>query len=234
MDARGDFAVPASGERLSSACASQPVDGTAPEGAAPEPYQAWLVDLDGTLYDARVIRLVMPAELLLTGFTAIPIIRQFRREHERLRRELHDPVDSPFALQISRTAETLGVTCFEVERRVDEWMVRRPAKWLRRARRQSLLDEILRFRQTGGHTAVVSDYPARHKLRAMGVESLFDAVVANGEPGGPPRLKPHPDGLLAAAAALGVVPERCLVIGDRPDADGAAAKAAGMAFRLIR
>src|SRR5690606_40516027 len=53
-----------------------------------------------------------------------------------------------------------------------------------------------------------------------------------GESGGPSALKPAPDGYLKAALSLGVSPEHCLVIGDRDDADGAAARAAGMAFRL--
>jgi HAD superfamily hydrolase (TIGR01509 family) len=47
-------------------------------------------------------------------------------------------------------------------------------------------------------------------------------------------LKPHPEGYLLAAQALSVDPSRCLVIGDRPDADGEAARAAQMAFRLVR
>jgi beta-phosphoglucomutase-like phosphatase (HAD superfamily) len=59
-------------------------------------------------------------------------------------------------------------------------------------------------------------------------------VVASGEPGGPLRLKPHPNGMLQAAEALAVAPVRCLVIGDRDDADGLAARSAGMAFRLMR
>ncbi|HMJ15422.1 MAG TPA: HAD-IA family hydrolase, partial [Polyangiaceae bacterium] len=67
-----------------------------------------------------------------------------------------------------------------------------------------------------------------------GHATLFDTVVASGEPDGPRRLKPHPDGYLAAAQRLGVPAERCLVIGDRQDADGAAATAAGMQFRWVR
>ncbi|MCB9916751.1 MAG: HAD hydrolase-like protein, partial [Planctomycetes bacterium] len=42
-----------------------------------------------------------------------------------------------------------------------------------------------------------------------------------------------PDGYLEAARRLGVAPAECLVVGDRDDADGAAARAAGMAFRRI-
>ncbi len=79
----------------------------------------------------------------------------------------------------------------------------------------------------------MSDYPARRKLEASGVAELFEQVVANGEQGGPGRLKPWPDGYLLAAEQLGVAPGECLVIGDRADADGEAARRAGMAFRRI-
>ena len=72
----------------------------------------------------------------------------------------------------------------------------------------------------GGKLALVSDYPATDKLNALGMASLFDLVVSNGEPGGPSRLKPHPEGYLSAAERLGVAPSACLVIGDRDDADG--------------
>jgi HAD superfamily hydrolase (TIGR01509 family) len=113
-------------------------------------------------------------------------------------------------------------------------MIERPAKWLPLFRRRELLAEIDAFRARGGRTALVSDYPARRKLEALGASRLFDVVVASGEPDGPPRLKPHPGGMLRAAAALGVTPARCLVLGDRPDADGKAANAAGMAFRHVR
>jgi HAD superfamily hydrolase (TIGR01509 family) len=67
----------------------------------------------------------------------------------------------------------------------------------------------------------------------MGIARVFDAVVASGDPDGPPRLKPAPGGYLKAAHKLGVRPEACLVIGDRPDTDGVAAAAAGMRFRLV-
>jgi phosphoglycolate phosphatase/putative hydrolase of the HAD superfamily len=105
---------------------------------------------------------------------------------------------------------------------------------LPRFRREALLSEIKAFRDEGGRTALVSDYPAQVKLSALDVATLFDRVIANGESGGPKRLKPSPDGLLLAAASLKAEPKRCLVIGDRLDADGAAANAAGMEFRLIK
>jgi HAD superfamily hydrolase (TIGR01549 family) len=193
--------------------------------------KAWLVDLDGTLYAPVPVKLMIAAEIVVGGWSAAPVLRRFRREHERVR-ELGLEGD-PFALQIERTAAALGRTADDVEEHVRHWMIERPGRWLARFRRHALLAEIEAFRDSGGRTALVSDYPALRKLEALGASSLFETIVASGEPGGPRRLKPHPDGLLRAAAALEVEPSSCLVIGDRDDADGEAARAAGMAFRKI-
>lgn len=199
---------------------------------SPGAHAAWLVDLDGTLYVQAPVRLAMAAELSLLGWTSLRFLRQFRREHEAVR-ELGLEGD-PFRLQIERTAQALAASPSAVEATVRDWMIERPTKWLPLFRRRELLAELAAFRATGGRTALVSDYPARRKLEALGASGLFDIVVASGEPDGPTRLKPHPGGMLRAAAALGIEPERCLVIGDRPDADGRAASAAGMAFRHVR
>jgi FMN phosphatase YigB (HAD superfamily) len=197
-------------------------------------HRAWLVDLDGTLYHAAAVKLAMALELAAAGTQTLGCLRRFRSEHERLRRELREPVTDAYALQLAAAARACELPPEELAARVEEWMIRRPGKWIRIFRRRQLLAEIARFRSAGGSTALVSDYPAREKLRAMAATALFDAVVANGEPAAPPRLKPWPDGYLMAAGQLGVAPSECLVIGDRPDADGDAARRAGMDFRLVR
>lgn len=174
----------------------------------------------------------MMAELSFGGWTAFATLRRFRSEHERLRHDQREASD-PYRLQLERTAVALGSDPERVERLVREWMLERPGKWLRRFRRRALLDELASFRHAGGRLALVSDYPARAKLSALGCAQLFDAIVANGEDGGARWLKPHPDGYLSAAEQLGVAPEDCLVLGDRADADGEAARRAGMAFRHV-
>lgn len=176
----------------------------------------------------------MGLELLLFGLPELRTIRAFRHEHERQRARTRDVRHAtPFDEQIAYTAAALALDEASVRRSVERWMVQRPGRWLPRFRRQSLLLEIVAFREQGGKTAVVSDYPATHKLQALGWRHHFDVVVANGEPGGPDALKPEPSGYLRAAERLGVHPKDCLVIGDRDDADGQAARAAGMAFRKI-
>ncbi len=195
---------------------------------------AWLVDLDGTLYRARPVKLCMGAELLLAGREHIPALRAFRREHERLREELVQPVADPYRLQLERAAGQVGYDVGRLRSLVHEWMIRRPRRWIARFARRELLAELAAARARGALMALVSDYPAREKLAALGAGGLFDHLCANGESGGPPRLKPWPDGYLMAAAALGVEPANCVVLGDRPDADGEAARRAGMSFRLVR
>jgi len=202
-------------------------------------YDAWLVDLDGTLYTARWVKLAMALELAVFGWSAVATLRRFRHEHEALRAELIAGTAlaashaSPFAAQISRTATALALSPEQVQVVVQDWMLERPQKWIRRFPRSSLIAELRAFRAQGGRSALVSDYPAQKKLHALAAAELFDVVVASGEEHGPRNLKPDPEGYLHAATLLGVEPGRCLVIGDREDADGAAARAANMDFRLI-
>ncbi len=195
-------------------------------------HAAWLVDLDGTLYAPTPVQLAMGAEVALLGWGSLAILRRFRQELEEVR--ALDLEGDPFMLQVARTAEALGASPASVEAAARHWMLERPSKWITMFRRRSLLKEIYDFRATGGRTALVSDYPARRKLEALGASKLFDIVVAPGEPDGPLRLKPHPAGVLRAAAALGVDPGRCHMLGDRLDTDGAVAPNAGLAFRLVR
>ena len=196
------------------------------------------MDLDGTLYHPLPVKLVMGLELALLGARAWSAVAAFRREHESLREAPPGPEEvqaagGPYQLQLARAAQSCGLEPGELGPLVEHWMVRRPARWLRLFRRRSLISQIDAFLAQGGRCALVSDYPARFKLQAMGLETRFEVVVANGEEGGPPALKPAPQGYLEAARRLGVAPEEALVIGDRDEADGAAARAAGMSFRLI-
>jgi HAD superfamily hydrolase (TIGR01549 family) len=195
-------------------------------------HDAWLVDLDGTLYHALPVKLAMTWELMLGGVSVIQVLRNFRQQHEILRNEAPSGTN-PYRIQLERAAIATGASVEAVEQAVVEWMQERPGKWISRFRRGSLLEEVRSFRSNGGRTALVSDYPARKKLASLNAGELFDVVIANGEPDGPAWIKPDPSGYLRAAERLGVAASRCLVIGDRDDADGQAARAAGMGFRLV-
>jgi HAD superfamily hydrolase (TIGR01509 family) len=71
----------------------------------------------------------------------------------------------------------------------------------------------------------------QNKIAALELSALTDAVVYTWQDGHP---KPDPAGFLAAAAKLGAPPAGCLVVGDDPDRDIAAASAAEMAAVRVR
>ncbi len=202
-------------------------------------YKAWILDLDGTLYSPKPLKFAMAAELAFSGWKHIRLIRDFRHAHELVRHSIeHLQSDgdqsTPFQRQLAITANELAMPVEHVRSVTAEWMIHRPCKWLRLFRRRWLIDQIRWFRSNGGMTAVVSDYPAIDKLRAMNTGRLFDIVVSNGESHSPSELKPSPDGILTAIRELDVEPGEALMIGDRSDCDGAAAMAAGVNFWNVR
>ena len=68
------------------------------------------------------------------------------------------------------------------------------------------------------------------KITALGLGHWFRVIILPWELDAP---KPKPDGFRVAAAALGVAETDCLIVGDRSDKDGAAARAMGSAFIKI-
>jgi len=89
------------------------------------------------------------------------------------------------------------------------------------------IDEVLvELRRRGVPLAVFtgnSHQAAAILLEGTGLRAHFDVVVGGNQV---ERAKPAPDGVLAAAKALGLDPARCLYVGDSP-LDVGAAEAAG-------
>ncbi len=102
-----------------------------------------------------------------------------------------------------------------------------PAGWLAYA---DAVPALTALRAAGVRTAVISNigFDIRPLLAAMGLVDMFDACVLSFELG---RCKPDPAIFRAACAALGVDPERALMVGDTP-AD-AAATAIGCAAYIV-
>ena len=92
---------------------------------------------------------------------------------------------------------------------------------------------LARLRELGARMAIITnapwDSPGRFlhaDLERWGLAGHFGAFVSSGDV---PWRKPNPQFMWAAAKALGVAPEACLVVGDTLAADVAGARAAGMA-----
>lgn len=94
-------------------------------------------------------------------------------------------------------------------------------------------EEFARLAAERGHTLAVASNNAPRAvetyLKTQGMDGLFGDRVFGRSTDDPRLMKPHPDCLVRALAALGADPADCLMIGDSP-ADAHAAHAAGVPF----
>ena len=96
------------------------------------------------------------------------------------------------------------------------------------------VDSLLRrLRERGLKLGIVANQPeaAYRRLERAGIADLFDYHGLSGTTG---LRKPDPQAFLAAAAALGLPPSACIMVGDRIDNDIVPAKALGMATIQFR
>jgi HAD superfamily hydrolase (TIGR01549 family) len=200
--------------------------------------RAVLFDLDGTLYRQAPLRALMALELTtilpLKGPGRAPrrlrMLAAYRRAQEQLREQ--GAAEFVAMAQLQRAARDAGVPVSEVEALVEEWMIRRPLKYLRRLRAAGLVEILSLLDRQGVPAGVFSDYPAEAKIEALGLSGRFAFALASSDPkiG---AFKPHPSGFLRACEYWRLHPREVLMVGDRADTDAAGAAAAGMPCVII-
>ena len=189
-------------------------------------------DVDGTLYDQRPVRTAMLRDLVFDAVRSgslrtIRVLREFRKIREQL---ADDQVGGFLSIQYERTSARTGVPEKEIERIVARWMEELPLRYIRKARYAHLDRVFASLRAKGKVIAIWSDYPAIAKVEALELEadhicSAYDLDVAT--------LKPDPKGLLRIIDRLGFTPEETIMIGDRPERDGEAARRAGVQALIL-
>lgn len=201
--------------------------------------RAVLFDVDGTLYHQRPVRLCMAMELaaLTAGRGRLGRAREiaamiltFRKVREELR-AAPDGIVLERA-QFADAASRLGCDARELERVIDEWMFRRPLKYLRAARRRGVDTLLQSLTARGVLVGALSDYPPAAKLEALGLARHFSLAVETTD-SAINAFKPHPRGFLHACSIWGVAPQEVLYVGDRPDVDAVGAAAAGLRCHLV-
>ena len=197
--------------------------------------RAVLLDIDGTLYHQQLLRSLMAFEVA-TAPVALGSIREslhvwkilkcFRKGREELRtvKDSNAPLGS---LQYSLVAEQIGVSPKDVEMVVQEWMHRRPLKYLKVCRRSGLIEFLQFASHKGLRTGVFSDYPAREKLNGLGIHTPLSVELCATDPE-INAFKPHPKGFLHACNIWNLEPREVLYVGDRLEVDAYGATAAGM------
>lgn len=195
------------------------------------PIRFVVFDVDGTLYRQRPLRWIMARELIWDavrggGTLPVRVLHRYRKRREQL---AESETSYSEATVQSGVAAVCGATPAVVGGIVEEWMHRRPLRHLKACAVAGVQDVFRRIRISGRRIGVLSDYPAERKLEALGLAADF-VVDANHRAVN--RLKPHPAGLQLLMQQAEVRPEETLLLGDRGNRDGEAARRAGVRFLL--
>jgi HAD superfamily hydrolase (TIGR01509 family) len=188
-------------------------------------------DLDGTLYSKRG----MVKHMMLSAPFEWRMMLIERRTRKQLKGIWTGDEKSFYHLYFSSMAhghlfsEQYAKRWYET--RYMPLMVKVLQKWYKPV--QWLLPFLQQCREQGLRLVVLSDYGhTKEKIQALGLdESLFDWVVSAPELGG---LKPAPELMARVAATMGVLPQQCLLVGDREDTDGELAKSVNAPFYLVK
>ncbi|MET3130638.1 HAD superfamily hydrolase (TIGR01549 family) [Oxalobacteraceae bacterium GrIS 1.11] len=197
-----------------------------------ESIQFVVFDVDGTLYDQRALRIRMARDMLFhairkANLTHLSVIKAYRNIRERLA----EAQATDFDLQLmADTVASTGASEEQIRAIVQEWLENRPLAYLMSCRFPHLSELFSGLKQNGKVVGILSDYPAHAKLAALGL--VADHVVSATDQR-VQRLKPHPKGLQVLIADAGFTAAQTLMIGDRVERDGDAARRAGVAS-LIR
>lgn len=196
-------------------------------------YKAILVDLDGTLYYQLPCRIYMAWCLLcyyvfhLNRAKDLLIIKEYRSVREKGTDDESDDIEE---LQYQVVADKLKVNKEQVREVITKWMLEAPLTSLVRFRDSVLMSSLTTLRQQGIKVVVYSDYPVTDKLKALEFES--DAAYYSGDEN-INALKPSPNGILYILESMKLDKKDAIMIGDRMEKDGMAAKTAGVDFCIL-
>jgi FMN phosphatase YigB (HAD superfamily) len=194
---------------------------------------AVIFDVDGTLYNLVKLRFFMVLKMIQAVLYSpkkvadLKIVCDFRKMRKRNSRLETWNLE---AEQFYWTAQTSCASPQRVHQVVQEWIYDNPLPFLAKCRYGGVQELFSLLRDKGIRLGVFSDYPAQAKLKALG---LCADVVVEATEKEVNRLKPHPAGLLLAAARLGTPIRSCLFIGDQDDRDGECARRAGMPYIIL-
>jgi putative hydrolase of the HAD superfamily len=201
----------------------------------PDSTQAFIFDVDGTLYNQGKLRRRIILELLHNLVRTQRFIRDiyvlytFRRKREILSRNTHNIGDLENR-QYADVAHELGMGIEDVRHIVKDWIFEKPLKHVAQCAYPGVKDLFFVLKQKGYKIGIFSDYPCHAKLKALG---LFADVMVCATEKEIDRFKPDPKGLLYTAEKLGMSAMNCFFIGDRDDNDGECARRAGMPYHIL-
>lgn len=206
-------------------------------------YQVVIFDLDGTLYFQRPFRLRMIRFLArctlahpscVKDFFIIKKYRQVREQWEACEKECAGkPQYRALGLddrQYQFVADQMKVERARVAKVISYFMQEKPLAFLPAYRDEVLAHAIDTLHRQHKTVVVYSDYPVENKLKALGICADRCYTSADARIG---AMKPDPKGIGVILADTGCAAADALMVGDRYEKDGLAAKGNGVDYLIV-
>lgn len=196
-------------------------------------YRVLFIDVDGTLYYQLPVRLCMVVSLAcyypfhICRYRELFILRDFRK----LRETGLPDADNPEKEQYRQIAIKWNVSEDYVKQITDRWMQRYPLHFLAYFRDRQLIRTLNSLHAQGVLIVVYSDYPAREKVKTLGLAADFVFSSIDREVG---YAKPDRRAMENIMKITGCAAQECLLIGDRMEKDGLAAQNVGMDYLILK
>jgi FMN phosphatase YigB (HAD superfamily) len=181
-------------------------------------------DLDGTLYDLRSMRQRMFKEVLVSlflkkiTFQEVRILIHYRKTLEILRKSVGITNKSLYQLHTSSVSEKMRCTSEKVNHVVNKWMIDIPCSKIHDCVWPDVKKTLVKLKDKGYILAVLSDYPAREKVNAMGLDGIFEVILSCQDQDSS-GYKPNTNGFQRIAKHIDLSPCECIYIGDSYERD---------------
>lgn len=203
-------------------------------------YDVFIFDLDGTLYYQKPFRRRMLCTLIKyvimhpASVKDLFLIKTYRKVREQWGQCAKEPVPaegmSLDERQYAYVAAKNGTKPECVKHAVEFFMLEMPLKLLPRYRDEILAKFMERLKKKGKTVVIYSDYPVEDKLSCLGI--CADACFTSGDEG-IGCMKPDPKGIQVILRTLGCAGANAVMIGDRYEKDGIAAKRNGVDYIIV-
>lgn len=207
-------------------------------------YKAVIFDLDGTLYYQKPFRIRMALYLAghmlahpssMKDVLLIKKYREIRENWEILEKSTSYEVGNNLekdldSRQYEYVARVKKVSPERVKKAVSFFMFEAPLKLLPMYRDEAIFMLIGRLRDKGVKVVVYSDYPVKDKLNVLGIKA--DACFTSSDES-IDCMKPDPKGIRVILETLGLTSDEAVMIGDRYEKDGIAAKENNVDYIIV-
>lgn len=196
-------------------------------------YDAYIVDVDGTLYFKRPMQIKMAFGLALfyffhvTKLKELLLLRDYRKMRDKEEVSGNDNFESVIIRELS---DKYNYSEERINSIIEKWIFEKPLSVLYKCRDKQLISMLAEQRKQGKKVFIYSDYPAEDKCAVFGVYA--DGIYWPDQK----RiyvLKPSPDGVRYILNENRLDKSSTVFIGDRYEKDGKCAESAGLDYLVL-